>query len=218
MLSTLLVLALSGAPSGWCDNVRAVHRLAVRDGLDDRTLATLERRYCQPAPSTVPLVTAEPSSGVSRDCADVWTMAVLARASRALALLPVLDGQVRVCCSPGAGEQSALRWPSGQWAKSGGGWWYPNGHAARSGSSWWYPNGRVAHSGAGWWFPSGKLARRGEAWVDPDGGRATSSDAVLAWFCEAHAAVCSARLLAMRGLPEEARTAGIIELLSAVGP
>ncbi len=218
--------------SGWCDNIRAVRNLAQRDQLDETTLATLERRYCVAMPGSGPAHvgtaahvpeeqphTQSPNTAISRDCADLWTMAVLARAGRMpIEALRTIDGQVALTCAPGAVSQVVMRWPDGQFSKSGDVWWYPNGRAAKSGVAWWYPNGRLARNGSSLWYPNGKPAKVGSAWLDPDNGKPTSSDALLAWWCPQHADVCNSRLPAMRNLPDDAKEAGVLELLMAVMP
>jgi hypothetical protein len=219
MLATLLALSLAAEPSAWCENIRAVRRLAQRDALDDHTLATLERRYCvsmpAPQPEPAPAQPGPSESSVTSDCADLWTMAVLLRAGRDTNQVGLVDAQVHVSCTAGAGNLGLLRWPNGRVAKSGGAWWYPSGRMARNASTWWYPNGRVARNGEAWWFPNGRMARNGDVWFDPETGKASSSDALLTWHCTAHPDLCNPRLEAMRGVPDEARSAGIIELLLA---
>ena len=220
MLSAVLAVTLASTPSAWCDNIRAVRALANRDHLDEATLAQLETRYCVslPAVKATPgadVTTKSPGGLVSSDCADLWTMAVLARASRDYAELPGIDAQVRLSCVPGGRETEGLHWANGHLARQGDSWWYPSGHGAKKGSSWWYPSGKPAHNEITWWYPTGKVARSGDVWFDPGNGSASTSDGLVAWHCASHAELCNPRLGAMRGVNDDGHTAGTIELLLA---
>jgi hypothetical protein len=196
--------------ASWCENIRAVRSLAVYEHLDDQTLAALELEHCG-RPST----TAAPAIG--RDCADLWTMAALGRAARLEpAALSAIDAEAVAVCRSG-GAVGPFRWPSGGWAHAGDGWWYPNGRAARSGETWWYPSGAVAAYQARWWSPSGRLLKDQGQWRS-DGGAPLPLEALLASVCPAHVELCESRVPQLQRLPDEARDAGMVELLSAVRP
>jgi hypothetical protein len=220
MLSAVLAVVLSSTPNAWCDNIRAIRALAHRDKLDEATLATLESRYCVAMPEGKGAAAADgpAKSGltlVSSDCAELWTLAVLARADRDFGELPGIDAQVRQSCIPGGRDTEGLRWPSGRLAHQGDAWWYPSGKGAKKGASWWDPSGRAAHAEITWWYPSGKLARSGDVWFDPTNGGASTPEALMTWHCASHPELCNPRLSAMRGVSDDGHTAGTIELLLA---
>ncbi|MBI3183852.1 MAG: hypothetical protein HYZ28_17075 [Myxococcales bacterium] len=190
--------------------------LAVKDGLDDATLLTLERRYCgtkSASLSAPPLPS--PSGGqaaISPECEEFRLLAVLARIGDAAETVQqTIDHQVgRVCSQDGV---DVTRWPAGGLARSStGALNYPQGKTAKSTTgNWYYPNGTVAKYATGSWnYPDGKTARYSDgSWRAPKGG-ATTAQVVLEAACAQRD--CSEVRSTIDAMSPDLKTATIIGL------
>ncbi len=127
-----------------CRQIRQVRRLAIREGLDNRNIATLEDRYC--ATAQPPTNNIMPPANATQDCIDLTIITRLARIARDDSNLINLVGnqQLISCQFSTQWEKSSLSYPNGQTAKFGSTWSYPNGQTAKFGSNWHYPNGNFA--------------------------------------------------------------------------
>ena len=195
---TSLVTNEVSANSDKCQQVRAVRRLAIRENLDDESLATLEYRYC--ANVGLPSSVIQPSPDASPDCIDLTVMTLLAQMSEGNSnLVRMVKAQREVACRASQQQsRSSFDWSNGQSAKFGSSWYYPNGEDAKFGSSWYYPNGEKAKFGSSWYYPNGEDAKfasswyypNGEkakfasSWYYPNGERASTANSLFAWACD----------------------------------
>jgi hypothetical protein len=112
-----------------------------------------------------------------------------------------------------AGITGLRRWPNGETARIGEGWYYPNGQNACIGSNWYYPNGQNACIGSGWYYPNGQNACIGSNWYFPTGDTADSEASLLGIaFAKLSTA---ARLAVAAGLPKlrgQPRRLALVEL------
>lgn len=167
---TSLVTNEVSANSDKCQQVRAVRRLAIRENLDDESLATLEYRYC--ANVGLPSSVIQPSPDASPDCIDLTVMTLLAQMSEGNSnLVRMVKAQREVACRASQQQsRSSFDWSNGQSAKFGSSWYYPNGEDAKFASSWYYPNGEKAKFASSWYYPNGE--------------RASTANSLFAWACD----------------------------------
>ena len=215
-LLPLLVLGFTSnhalANPDTCQQIRQVRRLAMREGLDQDNLATLEERYCVTAepPNQITL----PSPTASQDCIDLTVITRLARMTEGESnLVSLVESQQLLAC--GLAEQwgrSSLNYANGQTAKFGSNWHYPNGKTAKFGSTWHYPNGKTAKFGSTWNYPNGQTAKFGTNWNSPN-GNFTSFEDLLSWACSIlRREECAARLLAVRNTDDFWSELAMVEL------
>jgi hypothetical protein len=190
-----------------CAQVRAVRQLALQERLDDRTLASLEERYC-----SVP----QPQQPASGDCSDLHQMLRLAEMSAAdPAAIRAIEAQRAVSCSWGSQRNGTTYWPNGNVAKySSGTWYYPNGNVAKySSGTWYYSNGNVAKYASGtWYYPNGNVAKYASgAWYSPTGSR-QDPQSLIAQACQNNPRRCYGKVERIRELQGDERDLALLEL------
>ena len=195
-----------------CQQIRQVRRLAIREGLDDDNLATLEYQYC--ATAQPPASITVPSPTATQDCVDLTIMSRLARMTEGNSnLVSLVESQQLLAC--GFSEQwgrSSFDYPNGQMAKFGSNWNYPNGRTAKFGSTWNYPNGQMAKFGTNWTYPNGQTAKFGSTWNYPN-GTSTTFESLLSWACSILGREgCAARLLEVRNTNDVWSELAMVEL------
>ncbi|MEM9538438.1 MAG: hypothetical protein AAGA60_02885 [Cyanobacteria bacterium P01_E01_bin.42] len=174
-LLPLLPADRAEAISQRCWEIRRSRQILRAEGLDDRNLAILERRYCRRNRHSV-----EESS----TCSHLTIMAQLAGVAEGNSgLARMVAGEAQISCSEYTTRRSGVwRYPNGQVVKFGSLWQYPNGQQVRTGRDWRYPNGEYASFGSVWKYPNGVNARFGGIWYTPNGDR-LDRDRLLSWGC-----------------------------------
>jgi hypothetical protein len=182
------------ANSETCEQVRSVRRLAIKEDLNDESLAKLEYRYCgdqdnintknnrgnRDKSSNI-----VPPANASKNCINLTMVMRLSRiAETNKEHLKLVKSRQIVACelSNQSTNVSSENWSNGQYANWGGSWYYPNGQYAKWGGSWYYPNGQHAKWGNDWYYPNGQYAKWGNDWYYPN-GNSTSFEGLISQSC-----------------------------------
>lgn len=189
--------AQAGRPHVTCDEVRRVRAEATAQGLNDRTLATLERQVCdrrdrgrrgnkgrrggrydegrrgqRPAPQDWRFDAFEAHGPIPQDCQDLEVVEMLQRVG-GQPRRQAFDELHLLMCELG-GTERAL-YSNGQRAQFSYGWNWPNGKTAKRSFGWNFPNGKTAVRSFGYNWPNGKTAKRSFGWNYPNGRTAKRS-------------------------------------------
>ncbi len=228
MIPSLLLLTLAASPA--CQEIRDVRALAIREGLDDATLRTLEARHCA-APEAPRTERRErdhdrprrhradelqPPSGASRTCVDLSMMARLAAVAGAREeLRATVEAERATWCALGREREGTLSWPNGTTMRhANGSWQWPSGTTAKyANGSWQWPSGTTANYANGaWQYPSGTTAKYANGSRQRSDGRTIDEEGLVAAACREEPGRCGAIVERLRGLPGDFRELALIEL------
>lgn len=216
-LAALLTLAApDAAAQDACQEIRNVRALAVRDGLDDRTLRRLEATYCGGGHADRPHPGRPPVGAVSADCRSLQLMEWLQTIGGGRKdQLEAISAKRSVACTMNA-DQGRRTWDNGLTLKStSGAWSYPTGLTAISTSgALSYPNGLTARSSSGSWsYPNGLTARSASGrWSRPDGLSVGGEQDLVGWACSQNPADCDWYVQRIAQLDGQVREMAIVAM------